>query len=106
MFHPILWNPAEESLNLGNRDKLCLKDEGCVCRDHVSSAAGAVAELGGDGELALLADLHAEEALVPALDDLAGTDDEVEGAATIVARVELLAIGQGATVVDVDAVAW
>lgn len=33
-----------------------------------------VAQLGGDGELAFLADAHVEQALVPALDDLPGTN--------------------------------
>jgi hypothetical protein len=33
-----------------------------------------VAQLGGNGELAFLADAHVEQALVPALDDLSGTN--------------------------------
>lgn len=60
----------------------------------------------GDGELALLANLHAEETLVPALDDLALADGEVEGLATVVAGIELLAVGEDTLVVDIDVVAW
>lgn len=61
--------------------------------------------MGGDGESALLANLHAEETLIPALDDLALADGEVEGLATVVAGIELLAVGESTLVVDVDVVA-
>src|SRR5690606_4718542 len=48
-----------------------------------------------DDELAPAADLHALDAGVPALDDLADTEAEVERRAAVVRRVELLAGGQG-----------
>lgn len=86
-------------------DQLRLEDEGGVGGDDATGAAGTVAELGGDGELALLANLHAEEALVPALDDLAGTDGEVQRVTAVVARVELVTVRQRALVVDIDVVA-
>jgi hypothetical protein len=81
-------------------DELSLKDERRVGRDDTADGAVSVGEVGGDGELAPLADLHAEEALIPALDDLALADGEVERLAAIVAGVELGAIGEGTTVVN------
>src|SRR5262245_39394443 len=50
--------------------QLDLEDQVGVRRDDAAGAAGAVAELGGDGELALASHLHTRHALVPALDDL------------------------------------
>ena len=62
--------------------------------------------MGGDGELALLTNLHAEETLIPALDDLALANGEVERLATVIAGIELLAVGEDTLVVDVNVVAW
>ena len=45
------------------------KHQGGVGGDHAAGTTGAVAQLGGDGQLALAADLHALHALVPASDD-------------------------------------
>lgn len=58
----------------------------------------------GDGELALLADLHAEETLVPTLDHLALAAGELEGFAAVEGGVELLAIGKSSGVVNLDGV--
>ena len=59
-----------------------------------------------DGQLATAADLHALHALVPAGDDLAGTELELQRLAAVPAGVELLAGGEGdADVVDGDGVA-
>ena len=46
-----------------------------------------------------LTNAHAEDSLLPALDDLTHADLELEGLAAVIARVELLAVGQGARVV-------
>jgi hypothetical protein len=54
-----------------------------VGRDGASTP-GAVGPLGLDCELPLLAGAHVEQALVPALDDLAGTDGEGQGLAAVV----------------------
>src|SRR5688572_25684023 len=67
-----------------------------VRRDHASSATRAVAELGRDDQRALAADLHAGDALVPALDHLLRAETEREGLAAIQRAVEflpLLAVG-------------
>lgn len=91
-------------LPLFDVDKLSLEDESGVGGDDTTDAAGAIGELRVDSELALLANLHAEEALVPALDDLAGADSEVKGVATVEAGIELLAVDEGTRVVDIDLV--
>ena len=57
----------------------------------LSIAAGA-AELRGDDQATLAADLHSQHALVPALDDLAHADDEAERLAAVERAVELLAV--------------
>src|SRR3954463_1314634 len=91
--------------NLLDLDKLGLENERRVGRDDTPHSAVAIRQVGSDGELALLADLHAEQALVPALDDLAFADGEGERVAAVEAGVELLAIGEGAGVVDLNGVA-
>lgn len=91
-------------VDLSDLDELGLEDEGGVLGDDTGNAALAVGEVGGDGQLALLANLHADEAGIPALDDHAGADGEVEGLAALVALVELGAVLEGALVVDIDGV--
>jgi len=99
---PRPWVPhcASKSDLVLDPDELSLEDERRVGRDDTAHGAVSVGKVGGDGELALLADLHAEEALIPALDDLALADSEVERRATVVAGVELGAISEGTTVVN------
>ena len=64
---------------------------------------GAVAEVRRDGEPAATADLHARDALVPARDDPAAAQRELEGLAAVPGGVELLAGGEGdADVVHAD----
>jgi hypothetical protein len=59
-----------------------------------------------DGQFPFLARAHVQEALVPALDDLALADGEAQGLAAVVRSVELAAVAlEGAAVVDVDLVA-
>jgi len=71
--------------------KVDLEHEGRVRRNHAASAARAIAEVGGDGQHARAADLHALHPFVPATDDLAFTETEGEGLATVLAGIELLA---------------
>ena len=57
--------------------------------------AVAVPEVRRDDQPAAAADLHALHALVPAGDDLADTEAEVQRCAAVVRRVELLTRGVG-----------
>src|SRR5882672_1682985 len=90
---------------LGYFEQLDVEHQGGVGRDHAATALLAVGELGRDGELAHAADLHAFDALVPALDDIARAEGEVERVAAAAAGVELLAVGELADVVHEDVVA-
>src|SRR5258706_4917977 len=63
-----------------------------VRRDRAAGAAGAVSELRRDDERPLAADLHAREALIPALNHLAGAELELEWVVAIAGAVELLAV--------------
>src|SRR5690606_5541116 len=65
----------------------------------------AVRHVPRDRELALSADLHARQTFVPALDDLALPDRELERLIAIARAVELLPVHQGARVVDLHLVA-
>jgi hypothetical protein len=85
-------------------NELRLEDESRVGLDDGTHSAVAVGEVGGDGQLALFVQLHAEESLIPALDDLASTDGEVERVATLVAGIELGAVQERALVVHIDRV--
>src|SRR5437868_3307320 len=78
------------SLNL---QQLYLEHQYAVGRDVGRCATLAVAECGGDDELALAADFHADDAVVPSRNDLTGAGRELE-----VAGVELRAVRQPAGV--------
>ena len=58
------------SVDLVDADEFDVEDEGGVGRDASGHALGAVAHVGGDGELGALADGHVAEALLPSGDDL------------------------------------
>ena len=60
--------------------------------------------MAGDGQLSLSALGQLGNTLVPALDDLALTNDTLEGLATVSQRVELLAVVKGTGVVNGDGV--
>lgn len=76
-----------------------------VCGDGTSATA-AVRPVGLDGELALLSRAHAEQTLVPALDDLALANSEAKRLAAVVGGVELAAVAlEGTAVVHLDAIA-
>src|SRR5688572_29075453 len=70
-----------------------------VRRDDRRKAPRAVAEVRRDDELALAAHLHAEHALLPALDHSALTERELERPSAIERAVELRTVRQGARVV-------
>src|SRR4051812_1749118 len=61
--------------------------------DDAGRAAGAVAQVRRDGQLAAAAHAHALDTLVPAGDDLAAAEREGEGLAAVPGGVELRAVG-------------
>src|SRR5205085_3545120 len=63
---------------LANPHQVDDEDEGLVGADGATCTPGAVAQLGWDGEPAAAADLHAGHALVPAADDHARAEAELE----------------------------
>src|SRR6478609_4859438 len=79
-------------------DEVADEDQRLAGGDRAAArAAVAVGEVRGDGQLATAADLHALDALVPAGDDLAGTELELQRGAAVPGGVELLAGGEGDT---------
>jgi hypothetical protein len=88
-----------------DRNQLGLENQHGIRRNG-SSATTPVRPVRLDSKLALLAGAHVEQALVPALDDLAATDLEAQRRAAVVRGVELAAVrGERAAVVHVDLVA-
>src|SRR6476469_1570758 len=69
------------------------EDEGLSGADDRAGAAVAVTEVRRDDQAATAADLHADDAAVPAGDDVAGTEGEREALAAVPGRVEFLAAG-------------
>lgn len=67
-----------------------------------SNLAFTVGEVCGYPEFTFAADLHAQQALIPAFDDASGADDALEGFAFFVGGVELGAIFEPAGVVGGD----
>src|SRR6478735_151387 len=59
-------------------DEVHDEDERLAGSDRTTRAAVAVREVRRDDELAAAADLHADDALVPAGDDATGAEGEVE----------------------------
>src|SRR5262249_23545753 len=82
-------------------EQLDLEDERGVRRDHRRKAARTVPQVRGDGQLALAADAHPLDPLVPPLDDLASPEGKRERAAAVEAGVELAAVLQPPRVVAV-----
>src|SRR5206468_3128677 len=86
---------------------LHVEDQRGIGRDHAAGAAGAVAELRRDLQLALAADLHAFHTFVPALDDLSGAERELERLAAVHRAIErLLGVGKPAGVVHLHLLAF
>ena len=82
-----------------------LEDECRVGGDNTADGAVAIRKMRGNCQLALLADLHAQKTLVPALDNLALTNLERERVTAVIAGIELSAVGERAVVVNPDVVA-
>jgi hypothetical protein len=88
----------------GDAEQLDLEHQRRIRRDHAARAARAIREVRRNGELALAADFHAGDALVPASDHLPPAEAEFERIVAIDARVELLAVGEPAGVMQGDVV--
>src|SRR5215469_3354990 len=73
-------------------EQLDVEQQRRVRRDDAAGAAGAVAERRRDDQRALAADLHGGDAFVPAANDLAHADLELERLAAIDRGVEFLAL--------------
>src|SRR5690606_29266138 len=73
-------------------EQLDLELQGRVGRDHATGTARAIAQVRRDDQHAGAADLHPGHALVPALDDHAGTEREDEGLVAILRGIELRAL--------------
>src|SRR4051812_49599196 len=86
-------------------EQLHLEHQRRLRRNDAAAALVAVGEGGRDGEAALAADFHALDAFVPAADDVAGAEGEVERVAAVDARVELLSVCHAPDVVHEDVVA-
>ena len=83
-------------------DKLDVEDKGSIGRDHTWNTAGAISVVGGASEGGLLSLGELADAFVPAADDLADTNGELEGLSTFDARIEDLAVGKATSVVDLN----
>ena len=82
--------------------QLNLKYQVGVGFDMRADLAFAISEMCRDLEFAFAADLHADQALVPAFDDAAGADDALEGFAFAVGGIEFGAVFEPAGVVGGD----
>lgn len=91
-------------LRLVDFQQLDVENQGGVWRDQTWEASRTVGVRTRDGQSGLLANGEFWNTRVPALDDLADTDVALEGGASVDRRVELLAVFQGAGVVDSDEV--
>ena len=85
---------------LADADELHLKDQCRPTGDRRWGTAPTVTQPRGDDELALAANLHACNTLVPASDDLARAEHELEWLHTAAGAVEDGAVGQRADVVN------
>ncbi len=85
--------------------KLDVEDQSGVRWDDAGGTLRAVRKVGGASQLGPLADGHLGDSLVPAADDLALADLELERRIAVTRRVELFAVGERAGVVNDDGLA-
>ena len=93
------WIGDDKRLSLLEVDKLDIEDEGGVLGDDSWDAGSAISVGSGAGEGSLLALLELSDTFVPALDDLAYTDNEVERVSSLDRGVENGAVGEATGVV-------
>src|SRR5436305_2452913 len=92
-----------EPRRLPDADEVDDEDEGGAGLDDAARAALAVGLVRRDGQPAAAADLHAGDALVPALDDHADAEPELQRVTAVPGGVELLtALVSDADVVRAD----
>ena len=83
-------------------DELNLEDKRGVGRDHTASASCSVSIVGWAGEDGFLTLLELSDALVPASDNLACADNKLERLTACNGGIEDCAVGELASVVDLD----
>ena len=94
-------------IRLSEVDNLDFKSERGVGRDDTTGALGSVGVIRGAGEDGLLSLLKLADALIPASDDLADTDDKLEGLTAGDAGVKDGTVLEFTGVVDLDlGVCW
>ena len=76
--------------------------QGLVGRDHAASAPASIGVVRRAYQLRLLAFLQLSDSFVPATDDLASSDHELQWLPSLHARVENAAVWEGASVMDLD----
>src|SRR5690606_22650629 len=86
--------PPDLVLTRGKHDRSDAKQvdfeqQGCIGRDHPTSATGSVAQLRRDDQGAGAAHLHALNAFVPAADHMASAEGKLERIVAVLAGVEL-----------------
>src|ERR1700722_7544499 len=89
-----------------DRDQIAHEDEGLARRDLVPGAPVSVGQIRRDDQLTAAADPHALHALIPAGDDVPGTELELQRIASVPAGVEFLPRRvRDADIVNLDPVA-
>src|SRR5260370_36634200 len=88
------------SAKSADAEQLDLEHQDGAGRDDAAGPLAAVAELRGDGQLALASHPHAGDPFVPSLDHLAGPELETEGAVVFARRGRTGARGRPAGVND------
>src|SRR5690348_11430362 len=77
-----------------------LEDQRRVWRDGAGITFATISQFRRNGELHLVADFHLCHALIPAGNDHAGAEHKAERLVAVNGTVELLAVGEGAGVMD------
>src|SRR6266699_2545769 len=79
--------------------QLHIKNQSGVRRDYSASALRSIPEIWRDAQLTLAADFHSGDAFVPAFNNLASAERELERMSRAHGAVELLAVGEPSGVV-------
>ena len=93
------------SLSRREGHQLNIEDERRIRRDDSAGTAAAVPQARRNAEHTLLSHLHVQECLIPALDDAADADLELERLATIIARIKLCTVEKVPSIMGLDLLA-